>query len=71
MTAMKETTVTEAAAQLGYSRERVHQICHSRGIGRMVTPQLRLLSEKDVKAVAKILSSMKIGRPRKNVEQSA
>lgn len=71
MNSQKKITVTKAAERLGYSRERVHQICHSRGIGQMITPQLRMLSESDVKKVEKILSTMKIGRPKKNIQQSA
>lgn len=46
-------TVSDAAEQFGKTTARIRQLCISQGIGKLIERRVRLLSERDLKRLAK------------------
>lgn len=62
---MSTTTVTAAAAELGVTPGRVRQLCQQHGIGEMLTPRMRLLSDKDLRTLNGLIGTPRGPVPRK------
>lgn len=58
---MTHYTTLTAAKKLGCHPETVKRHCRDHGIGEMVSDRLRLLSESDIKRLAKLVKER--GRP--------
>ena len=51
----KAITVTEAATRFGRNPSRIRQICIEHKIGVLIADRLRVLTERDVQRIGKIL----------------
>lgn len=62
-------TTKQAAEELGCCQSTVQAICAERDIGRLIFGRYRELSPKDLKAIERIRSERKPGRPPKTLQK--
>jgi len=55
-------TVTQAAAQIGVSEQRIRFLCGKLNLGYKLTPSMRLLSAKDVRILVRACVGARTGK---------